>query len=198
MALMPPACVQAGGLAADAAQGVACGQLHIALHGHAGVLAAEQADVGGCDECGRDRRVKVNQGLGKLFRWGQPGCDPWFLASCPLTLPLCLPWACAHGIGMALHGLLGIKAVQGLGALLLCALAQGLAQLLGGFELGHGLSGVHLGAAHWHLCAVRAVVLSSRPCLRARWPSRRCGRRSLRPARRHVGRGLRHRCRCGQ
>ena len=35
--------VQAGGLAADAAQGVACGQLHIALHGQAGVLAAEQA-----------------------------------------------------------------------------------------------------------------------------------------------------------
>ena len=105
--------VQAGGLAADAAQGVACGQLHIALHGHAGVLAAEQADGGGRDKCRCDRRVKVHQGLAN-FSTGSPGCAFWLLASCPLTLPLCLPWACAPGIGMALHGLLRIKApIQG-------------------------------------------------------------------------------------
>ena len=65
---------------------------------------------------------------------------------------------------MALHGLLGIEADAGLGRLLLCALAQGLAQLLGGFELSHSLGGVHLGAfVDAGTCAVRAAVLSNRP-----------------------------------
>ena len=68
MALMPPACVYRLVVwPLTLLRGVACGQLHIALHRHAGVLAAEQADGGWRDECGCDRRIKVHQGFGKLF-----------------------------------------------------------------------------------------------------------------------------------
>ena len=132
MALMPPACVlQAGGLAADAAQVWPAVSCNIALNGHAGVLAAEQADGGGCDERGCDRRVKVHQGFGKLFDGGGLGCGPWLLASCPLTLLLCLPWACAHGIRYGIAPLGGHRSRAGLGRLVVVRFGSRLGPVAG-------------------------------------------------------------------
>ena len=109
--------VQAGSLAADAAQGVACGQLHIALHGHAGVLAAKQADGGGRDECRCDRGVKVHQGLGKLFYGVGQGAALGFFSLLAVDAAAVFALGLrAHGIGMALHRLLRIEAELGAAA----------------------------------------------------------------------------------
>lgn len=141
--------VEAGGLAADAAQGVGTGEVRVAVRGQAGVLAAEQADAGRGHEGGGAGGVQVQQGLGKFFNRVAQGAALGFLGRLPVhgagvpALGLGV-----DGLGVLLQGLGGVVAAQALGALLGGALAQGVAQLVGGLELGHRLGGVHLGALH--------------------------------------------------
>ena len=142
--------VQAGGLAADGAHGVGCGQVGVALRGQAGVLAAEQADAGRGDPAGAGRGVEVQQGFGKtLHRIGQGAAALGLLGflSTHAAFVAALRLG-VHLLGVVLQRLLGVVAGQALRPLLAGALAQGLAQLAGALELRHGLHRVHLAAGH--------------------------------------------------
>lgn len=139
--------VEAGGLAADAAEGVRAGELGVALRGQAGVLAAEQADAGGGHEGRGGGGVQVQQRFGEALDGVAQGAAvgfPGFVAlhgAAVLALGLRV-----HGVGVCLQGPLAIVAGQALCALLAGTLAQGITQLACGLELTHGFGGVHLGA----------------------------------------------------
>ena len=93
---------------------------------------------------------RCSKGLAKRFTGSARACPPWaFLASWPPTLPSVAALRLGvHLLGVVLQRLLGVVAGQALRPLLAGALAQGLAQLAGAFELRHGLHRVHLAAGH--------------------------------------------------
>ena len=139
--------VEAGGLAADAAEGVGAGQVGIALRAQTGVLAAEEADAGRCREGGRGGCVQVQQRLVEALD-GVGQCA----ARCLLGfLPVDAAFVLASGLRIdvvcvLLQGLPGIVAGQPLRALLAGALAERVAQLARGLELACCLGRVHLRA----------------------------------------------------
>ena len=175
MALMPPACVYSWWFGHDAAQGgwvsctsLPCTAMLVSWPLNRLMVAGVTNAVTGVSE-------RVRKGLANFFYGGRPGATIGFLGLFPVVDAACV-FALglrAHGIGIALHRLLGIEAMQGLGALLLCALTQGNAQLLGGFELSHSLKRASIcGFAMlapmpgWRLLYEQQVL-----GLRARWPA---------------------------
>jgi len=148
--------VEAGGLAADGAQRVRGREVGVALGAQGGVLAAEEAQVFGADEGRAARGVKVKLGAGE----GLDGILQGAAARLGLAGILAVEGggqlaagAGVHGVGVRHPGLAAVTvavmvAAQAERALLAGAVAEGLAQLPAGAQLGDGLAGVHLGAGH--------------------------------------------------
>ena len=92
-------------------RGVACGQLHIALHATLVSWPLNRLMVAGVTNAAVTGVSKVHQGLGKLFYWvGQVRPWPLGLLSVDAAAVFALGLR-AHGIGMALHRLLRIEAM---------------------------------------------------------------------------------------